>query len=112
MHRKLQNFYFVLECVKEVSGYLKSRYIRTRFTSEGEEWPPDQPKHFTSLSLIHHKGGRTEKEVIAITEATRSGDTDAIMSSSQMFLHKVKRVKILKKYLFLMKMVKIIAVFL
>ena len=97
MHRKLQDFYFVLECVKEVSRYLKSRYVRTRFTSEGEEWPPDQPKHFTSLSLIHHKGGRTKKEVIAVTEATRSGDTDAIMSSSQMFFRQSKTSKDIKE---------------
>ena len=66
----------------EVSDYLKSRYVRTRFTSEGEEWPPDQPKHFTSLSLIHHKDGRTQREVIAMAEATRSGNIDAILSST------------------------------
>ena len=73
----------ILECVVEVSDNLKSRYIHTRFTSEEEEWPPDQPKNFTSLSLIHHKGGRTQREAIAIAEATRSGDIDAIMSSTR-----------------------------
>ena len=77
---------YILECVVEVSDYLKSRYMRTRFTSEGEEWPPDQPKHFTSLSLIHHKDGRTQREVIAIAEATRSGNIDAILSEQKGFL--------------------------
>ena len=66
----------------EVSDYLKSRYVRTRFTSEREEWPPDQPKHFTSLLLIHHKDGRTQREVIAMAEAARSGNIDAILSST------------------------------
>ena len=65
-----------------MSDHLKSRYVRTRFTSEGEEWPPDQPKHFTCLSLIHHKDGRTQREVIAMAEATRSGNVDAILSST------------------------------
>ena len=65
-----------------MSDHLKSRYVQTRFTSEGGEWPPDQPKHFTSLTLIHHKDGRTQDEIIAIAEATRSGDIDAIMSST------------------------------
>ena len=65
-----------------MSDHLKSHYIQTRFTSEGGEWPPDQPKHFTSLTLIHHKDGRTQDEIIAIAEATRSGDIDAIMSST------------------------------
>ena len=59
--------FYYLECVVEVSDNLKSRYIHTRFTSEGDEWPPE---YFTSLSLIHHKGGRTEREAIAIAEAT------------------------------------------
>ena len=65
-----------------MSDHLKSRYIQTRFTSEGGEWPPDLPKHFTSLTLIHHKDGRTQDEIIAIAEATRSGDIEAIMSST------------------------------
>ena len=65
-----------------MSDHLKSHYIQTRFTSKGGEWPPDQPKHFTSLTLIHHKDGRTQDEIIAIAEATRSGDIDAIMSST------------------------------
>jgi len=56
--------------------------MHTRFTSEGEEWPPDQPKHFTCLSLIHHKDGRTQREVIAMAEATQSGNIDAILSST------------------------------
>ena len=63
-----------------MSDHLKSGYIQTRFTNEGGEWPPDQPKHFTSLTLIHHKGRRTHKEVLAMAEATRSGDINAIMS--------------------------------
>ena len=64
--------------VRSHSDYLKGRYKRARFTNEQEEWPPDQPKHFTSLTLIHHKGGHTEREVIAITKAT---DIDDAMSS-------------------------------
>ena len=64
--------------VRSHSDYLKGRYKCTRFTNEQDEWPPDQPKHFTSLALIHHKGGHTEREVIAITKAT---DNDDAMSS-------------------------------
>ena len=65
-----------------MSDHLKSRYIQTRFINKEGEWPPDQPKHFTSLTLIHHKDGPTQDEIIAIAEATRSGDIDAIMSST------------------------------
>ena len=72
----------ILECVVKVSDHLKSGYIQTRFTSEGGEWPPDQPKHFTSLTLIHHKDGRTQKEILAMAEVYRSGDIDSVMSSA------------------------------
>ena len=89
-----------------MSDHLKRRYVQTRFTSKGGEWPPDQPKHFTSLTLIHHKDGRTQDEIIAIAEATRSGDIDAIMSStceqnsfkeSNMFLSQSKTSKDIKE---------------
>ena len=44
---QLHGNFITLECAIEVSDNLKSRYVHTRFTSEGAEWPPDQPKHFT-----------------------------------------------------------------
>ena len=80
-----------------MSDHLKSHYIQTRFTSEGGEWPPDQPKHFTSLTLIHHKDGRTQQEAIEITEATRSGDIDKIMSSSHLLFSQRKTSKDIKE---------------
>ena len=62
--------------IQSHSGHLKSRYKHTRFITEQEEWPPDQPKHFTSLALIHYKSGHTEKEVIAIRKAARDTHMD------------------------------------
>ena len=83
----------ILECVVKMSDHLKSGYIQTRFTSEGGEWPPDQPKHFTSLTLIHHKDRRSAREILTITEATRSGDIDKIMSSSHLLFSQSKTSK-------------------
>ena len=80
-----------------MSDHLKSRYIQTRFTSGGGEWPPDQPKHFTSMTLIHHKDGRTHHEAIEITEAARSGDIDKIMSSSHLLFSQSKTSKDIKE---------------
>ena len=37
------------------SQHLKRRYDRSRFVVEQEEWPPNQPKHFTNLALIDCK---------------------------------------------------------
>ena len=80
-----------------MSDHLKSHYIQTRFTSEGGEWPPDQPKHFTSLTLIHHKDGRTHQEAIKITETARSGDIDNVMSLSHLLFSQSKTSKDIKK---------------
>ena len=76
-------------CIQSHSEYLKDRYKSTRFTTDQEEWPPDQPKHFTTLAMIHHKDGHTERNVIAVTKVTQkiqSDEIDTIMSpsSSQM----------------------------
>ena len=55
--------------------------------ADQEEWPPDQPKHFTSLALIHHEDGHTERNVIAVTKVTQksqSDDIDTIMPPSSL----------------------------
>ena len=61
------------------SDHLKHQYKHTRFFSGQEEWPPDQPKHFTSLALIHHKDGYATRDVIAVT--SQKIDTNATASS-------------------------------
>ena len=79
-------YFQVLEppaCVQSHSLYLKDRYVSTRFMADQEEWPPDQPKHFTSLALIHHEDGHTERNIIAATKVTQKSQldgTDTIMS--------------------------------
>ena len=44
--------------------YLCNRYIETRYISEGKEWPPNQPKYYVNLAVIHYQGSRTQEEVI------------------------------------------------
>ena len=71
--------------IQSHSEYLKDRYKSTRFTTDQEEWPPDQPKHFTTLAMIHHEDGHTERNVITVTKVTQkiqSDDIDTIMSPS------------------------------
>jgi len=60
---------------------VKAVYIKTRFLIDKQVWPPEQPKEFTPLALIHHKGQRTKKEAIHIAEAAGGGDVDSIMSA-------------------------------
>ena len=43
---------------------LHSRYKETRYIPEGKEWPPNQPKYYVNLAVIHYQGSRTQQEVI------------------------------------------------
>ena len=43
-------------------SYLKSRNLLT------DEWPPYQPRHYTTLALIHHKDKATDATVISVTQ--------------------------------------------
>ena len=62
------------------SDHLKRCYVCTRFITTQEEWPPDQPDHFTSLALIHYKDGHTEREVISVLKNIHNYTVDEIMS--------------------------------
>ena len=43
--------------------YLRSNYIETRYIPEGKEWPPNQPKYYVNLGVIHYQGSRTQEEM-------------------------------------------------
>ena len=54
--------------------YLRSRYIETRYIPEGKEWPPNQPKYYVNLAVIHYHGSRTQEEVIFRTQRHKHMD--------------------------------------
>ena len=39
---------------------MQQRYICSRFSFSVDEWPPYQPKHYTTLAFIHNKGKFTD----------------------------------------------------
>ena len=45
-------------------NHLRNRYIETRYIPEGKEWPPNQPKYYVNLAVVHYQGSRTQEEVI------------------------------------------------
>ena len=65
------------------AGNLKATYKFTRFTCSPDDWPPDQPKHFTSVALIHHKDRSSEQEVIGVATATSQGITLGALEASK-----------------------------
>ena len=46
--------------VANATTQLQQHYISSRFSSSLDEWPPYQPKHYTTLAFIHNKGRCTD----------------------------------------------------
>ena len=53
---------------KNASKTLRGRYISSRYSTAGDDWPPYQPKHYTTLALIHHKEKYADKKVISFVK--------------------------------------------
>jgi len=79
------NFYYFFFTGKEntsVSDHVKVLYKETRYKTSQDDWPPEQPQHFTSVTIIYHRKWRTKREVIAVADVTISGSV-AVSCSSQ-----------------------------
>ena len=65
----------------------------TRYKPVGADWPPNQPKSIVSVALIHYKGERTKKELLAIAQRHKDGSTsvDQLVSSSYEAPHAKKQ---------------------
>ena len=51
--------------------YVKVTYVKSRHNVSADEWPPYQPKHYTTLALIHAEK-HTSTEVITVTRELAS----------------------------------------
>ena len=68
--------------IDAMSSDLKQRYIATRFCVEKDAWPPEQPKEFTTLALIHHKNQPTQKQIITLARAKGAGEVETIIAAT------------------------------
>ena len=50
------------DAVSILSEMVSQRNVREWFNTDEETWPPDQPKSFTPLVLIHHQGQHIMKQ--------------------------------------------------
>ena len=75
--------------VQLAATYLHGKYIKSRFHYTPNEWPPYHPKHYTTLTLIHHKGKSINAEVISIAEGlvTKGNISKSQPSSSNIGYH-------------------------
>ena len=54
--------------------------VRERYRSDKEAWPPDQPRFFIPLVLIHHQGQHTMKQATAMAQLIQTCEIDIISS--------------------------------
>ena len=68
--------------VSQLSGNVKAVYKATRFSVAEDTWPPELPKEFTPLVLLHHEDERTIKDVTTITKALHKGAISDVSATS------------------------------
>ena len=66
--------------VSILSDIVSQCNVRERFNSDEETWPPEQPKIFTPLLLIHHQGQHSMKQATAVAHLIQTGDIDKVTS--------------------------------
>ena len=59
-------FYVLLIGVSILSDRVKQLSIQTRFAVDKDTWPPNRPKDFIPVLLIHHQGEHTVKQAAAL----------------------------------------------
>ena len=68
--------------VTQLSCHVKAVYKATRFTVAKDTWPPEQPREFTPLVLLHHEDEHTMRDVTMVTEALHSGAISDVISAT------------------------------
>ena len=68
--------------VTQLSCHVKAVYKATRFTVAKDTWPPEQPREFTPLVLLHHEDEHSMRDVTIVTEALHSGAISDVISST------------------------------
>ena len=68
--------------VSQLSGNVKAVYKATRFSVAKDTWPPDQPKEFTPLVLLHHEDEQSITQVTTITKALHRGAISDVVSAT------------------------------
>ena len=74
--------YCIGTVVSQLSRHVKGVYKQTRFDVGKDTWPPEQPKDFTPVVLVHYEEQRTMKDVNIITKAVHTGHISDVISAA------------------------------
>jgi len=65
-----------------LSSHLKTYYISQRFITDDSQWPPEQPRHFTPVVMVHQDNRRSKKD---------STDSSLIQGSIDQYISSISR---------------------
>ena len=68
--------------VPQLSSNVKAVYKATRFSVAKDTWPPEPPKEYTPLVLLHHEDEHTIEHVTTITNALHKGAISDVVSAT------------------------------
>ena len=74
--------YCIGTVISQLSHHVKGVYKQTRLDVGKDTWPPEQPKDFTPVVLVHYEEQRTMKDVNVITEAVHTGHISDVISAA------------------------------
>ena len=74
--------YSLVIVVYQLSSNIKAVYKARRFSVAKDTWPPEQPKEFTPLVLLHHEHEQSMEHVTAITKALNTGAISDVISAT------------------------------
>ena len=79
--------------VADATKQLQQCYISSRFASSVDEWPPYQPKHYTTLAFIHNKGKYTDSVRFSVAQELAVAGK---INTSQVYKHPYSNASITK----------------
>ena len=68
--------------VTQLFCHVKAVYKATRFTVAKDTWPPEQPREFIPLVLLHHEDEHSMRDVTMVVEALHSGAISDVISAT------------------------------
>ena len=60
------------EYVLKANKILCNCYTQSRYIPPADDWPPYHPRHYTPLTIVHHRERRTESEVVAFAQKLKT----------------------------------------
>ena len=56
-----------------VPDHVKAIYEETRYKASKDEWPLEQPRYFTSITIIYRRKSRNKREILAVASVKKIG---------------------------------------